>query len=354
MKILDRYLAGAVIVGTLLTVGVLLPLLGFFLLADEMDEVGRNGYRFADALLFVTLSMPRYLYQAFPLATLIGSLIGLGTLASRSELVAMRAAGVSIGRIVHAAIKGGALLAVVAVVIGEGVAPIAERKGLQWRAEAQLGPVTLLSEHGFWARDGNAYVNIRDIRSGAHLYDIHIYEFDQELQLHRATYAEHAAYTEDSWILRGISQSTLDAGRIRTSHVGHTGWNSLLDPGLLKIVVNEPHVLSVWELLRYVRYMTANGQDARSYQVAFWGKVIQPFLILAMIFVSIPIVLASVRTSGLGSRIFLGILVGIAFYLISRTFSYVALLYGMNPLVATLITPLIFLAMAFRILQRVG
>ena len=354
MKILDRYLAGAVIGGTLLTLGVLLPLMGFFLLAEEIDEVGENGYRFADALLFVALVLPRHTYQVFPIATLIGALVGLGSLASRSELVAMRAAGVSIGRIVYAAIKGGALLALAAVAVGEGVAPIAEQEALQWRSEARSGQVTLKSAYGFWARDGSAYINIREILSGAHLRDIHIYEFDEEQRLSRATSAEHARYVKGTWILEGISQSLIGDEGIEISHFDRASWSSLLDPGLLKIVVVEPHVLPIWGLLRYVRYMVANGQDARSYEVAFWGKVIHPFLILAMIFVSIPILLGSARTGGLGPRIFFGVLVGTAFYLISRTFSYFALLYEMSPLVSALIPPLLFLAGAFWVLRRVG
>ncbi|WP_089726007.1 LPS export ABC transporter permease LptG [Candidatus Thiosymbion oneisti] len=354
MKILDRYLAGAVIIGTLVTLGVLLPLMGFFLLADEMDEVGENGYQLADALLFVALIMPRHTYQLFPIATLIGALVGLGSLASRSELVAIRAAGVSIGYIVYAAIKGGLLLALVAVAVGEGVAPIAEQKALQWRSEAQSGQVTLKSEHGFWARDGRAYIYIQEILSGAQLRDIHIYEFDEERHLSRVTRAEHAGYVKGSWILQGIFRSTIDNERIKTSHLAQADWNSLLDPGLLKIIVVEPHVLPIWGLLRYVRYMAANGQDARPYEVVFWGKAIHPFLIPAMIFVSIPILVGSARTSGFGARMLLGVVVGIAFYLVSRTFAYFALLYGMNPLVATLIPPLAFLAVAFWVLKRAG
>lgn len=354
VKILDRYLAGAVILGTLLTLGVLLPLMVFSLLADEMDEVGENGYRFVDAFRFVALSMPSYGYQVFPITTLIGTLVGLGSLASRSELVAMRAAGVSIGYIVYAAVKGGTLLAVVAVVIGEGVAPVADQKALQLRSEARSGQAMLMSEHGFWARDGNTYVNIREIRSGAHLRDIRIYEFDEERHLSQVTHAEHAEYVGENWVLRGIAQSVTGDERVRTNHFDQAEWSSLLDPGLLKTVVSEPHMLSVWELLRYVRYMVANGQDARSYEVVFWGKVVHPFLIVAMIFVSIPIVLGSARTSGLGPRMFLGILVGIAFYLVSRTFVYVALLYEMSPLIATLIPPLAFLSIAFWVLRRVG
>jgi len=354
VKILDRYLAGAVIIGTLVTLGVLLPLIGFFLLADEMDQVGENGYQFADALLFVALIIPRHTYQIFPIATLIGALVGLGALASRSELVAIRAAGVSIGHVVYAAIKGGILLALIAMAIGEGVAPIAEQKALQWRSKAQSGQVMLKSKHGFWARDGSAYIYIQEIPSGAQLHDIQIYEFDEEQYLSRVTHAEHARYVKGNWVLQGISRSMIDNARIETGRLAQASWNSLLDPELLKVIVVEPHVLPIWGLLRYVRYMAANGQDARLYEVVFWGKAVHPFLILVMVFVSIPILVSSARTSSFGARMLLGIFVGIAFYLVSRTFGYFALLYGMNPLIATLIPPLVFLAIAFWVLKQVG
>jgi lipopolysaccharide export system permease protein len=354
VKILDRYLAAAVIGGTVLTFAVLLPLLGVFILADEMEEVGENGYRLTDALLFVVLSLPRYAYQIFPIATLIGALAGLGALASRSELVAMRAAGVSIAQIVFAALKGGALLALVAVAVGEGIAPVAEQKALQLRSEAQSGQVTLKTQHGFWARDGRSYINIREILPGTDLRDIYIYELDEEHRLSLTTHAEEARYERGRWVLEGISRSEVSEDGVSVSRLEQTGWDSLLSPALLKVVILEPHSLPVWGLYRYVRYMAANGQDAGSYEVAFWGKLVHPFLILAMIFLSIPILFGSARTTGIGPRMFFGILVGVGFYLVSQTFSSLALLYDLSAFLAAVIPPFLFLAGAFWVLRRVG
>lgn len=340
--------------GTLLTLAVLLPLLGFFILADEMDGIGEGNYFFWDALLFVALSMPRYAYQLFPIATLIGALVGLGNLASSSQLVAMRAAGVSIGRIVYAALKAGLLLALIAVGIGEGIAPVAEQKALQLRAAAQGGQVTLQSAFGFWARDGDAFVNIKEILSGTNLRDIYIYELNDRRELTVATHASDARYVRGQWLLQDISRSRISASGISVERIDETGWDSLLDPGLLKIVIVEPHVLPVWGLYKYIQFMTVNDQDSRNYEVAFWGKIVHPFLILAMIFVSIPILMGSSRTTGLGRRVFLGILVGIAFYLVSRTFTYLALLFDFSPLLAALTPPLLFLAGALWILRSAG
>jgi len=354
VKILDRYLGKAVIGGTLMTMAVLLPLLGFFILADEMGQVGENGYVLSDALLFVALSMPRYAYQLFPIATLIGALIGLGALASSSELVAMRAAGVSISRIVLAAFKAGSLLAVVAVATGEGIAPEAEQKALQLRSEAQSGQVTLKTQHGFWARDGNSYINIREILSGATLRDISIFEFDDGQQLILATHAREARYEEGRWLLEGISRSRISEEGVDVQRLRSTDWESLLDPALLRVVVVEPHVLPIWSLWRYVRFMTASGQEPGAYEVAMWNKLVHPFLILAMIFLSIPILFGSARSTGIGMRVFVGVVVGIGFYLVSRTFSYLALLYGLSAWAASVLPPLLFILGGLWVLRRIG
>ena len=354
MSILDRYLGRAVLSGALMALMTLLPLLGFFILADEMDQVGESGYRLADVLVLVALSLPRYAYQLFPIATLIGALIGLGLLASGSELVAMRAAGVSIARIVWAASKAGGLLALLAVGIGEGIAPEAEQKALQRRSEVQSGQVTLKTSHGFWARDGHSYINIREIASGTSLRDIFLYEFDDNRRLVLATHAREARYEAGHWVLRDISRNRITEESVEVDSLPRADWESLLDPALLQVVIVEPQLLPVWSLWRYVRFMNASGQEPGAYEVAMWNKIVHPFLILAMIFLAIPILFASARSSGLGRRMFAGVVVGIAFYLVSRTFSYLALLYGLSARLAAVLPPLLFLGGGLWALQRTG
>jgi lipopolysaccharide export system permease protein len=353
LRILDRYLASAVIGGTIVTLAVLLPLLAVFILADEMDQVGTNNYRFIDALAFVTLSLPRYTYQVFPIATLIGALVGLGQLAGRSELVAMRAAGQSIGRIVLGALAGGLLLALVAVLLGEVVAPPAEQRAQALRSTAQGDGVVQMTASGFWAKDDNAFVNIRGIEPGARLRDISIYEIE-DAWLTTATHAREANYRDGAWVLEGIERSRIAADRVEVERIDSATWSSLLNPQLLKVIVVEPQVLPVWGLYRYIRYMRRTEQDAGPYEVAFWNKIVHPVLILAMIFVSIPVLLGSARSSGIGAKIFAGIIIGIAFYLVSRTFSYLALLYGMNPALAAIVPPVLFVLGALWLLRRVG
>ncbi|BCU07677.1 LPS export ABC transporter permease LptG [Allochromatium tepidum] len=354
MRILDRYLAWAVMSGTLLTLGGLLPLMGVFILSDELDAIGTERYGLTEAMLFTFLSLPRYLYQLFPIATLIGALIGLGTLASRSELVAMRAAGISVGRLVRAALLGGLVLATVAVVLGELVAPIAEQRGVELRRLALSGEAAQLTPYGFWAIDDGAYVNIREIRSGTSLRDIDIYRVDAAKGTLEASHAEGARYEDGRWVLEGIALSRVDGEGVKVERIEHAEWDSMLDPGLLKVVVADPHALPVWGLYKYIRFMSVNKQDAGAYEIAFWGKVLHPVLTLSMILIAIPLLLGSSRSTGMGRRMLAGILIGLVYYLVSRTFAYLALLFGMNAFLAAIAPPVLFIGAAMLLLRRVG
>ncbi len=353
LRILDRYLAGAVIGGTFLTLAVLLPLLAVLMLADEMGRIGSGGYELTDALWFVTLIMPRYLYQVFPIATLIGALIGLGQLAARSELVAMRAAGVSIARIIRGAMGGGLLLALLATGVGELLAPAAEQQALAVRAAATSGETVQISRGGFWARDGDAFISVRQIEPGAELSDIDIFVIEDH-RLSSATHAREAHYRDGRWVLSDIARSRIGLENVEVSRLESASWESLLNPRLLEVIVVEPHALPVWGLYRYLRYTQQTEQDAGAHELAFWSKIVQPLLILTMIFVSIPVLLGSARSSGTGIKLFIGIALGILFYLVSRTFTYLALLYGLNPALAAFAPLALFILGAVLLLRRVG
>lgn len=331
MRIIDGYIRKAVLSGTLIALLVLLPLVAFLLLADELDNVGTSRYGLWDAFSFIGLSLPRYAYQILPIAALIGSLWGLGNLAVHSELTALRAAGVSMQRIVLAVLKAGVITALLAVAIGEGLAPLADERGNQLRAEALSERITLKSRYGFWARDGAAFINIRQILPGGRLQNIFIYEFDEAKRLKLATHARSAIYTGEAWRLEGIVQSSLSEQGVEEKRAKQATWRSLIDPGMLSLLVVDPQVLSAWGLQRYIRFMEDNGLSAASYKVAFWNKVATPLVILAMIFLAVPLLFSTFRTVGVGQRIFIGVLIGVGFYIVNQAFSQLAVVYSLSP-----------------------
>jgi len=352
LSLLERYIAVTMVKATGMTLLVLVTLLVFFGLIEEVDDVGRGSFGLRDAFLVAILSAPRYVFEVFPAAALVGSLIGLGAMGAHGELIAMRGAGFSLRQIVLAVLKTGIAMMFAVFLFGELVAPASERWGEQIKIEKTQQQVTLKTQYGFWARDGRAFVNIRGIQPGARLQDIYIYEFDQDQRLVLATHAQAADHQGDHWLMRGIEQSQISEDGISQRHLAQARWDSLLDPGLLSAIVVPPTMLPVTELFRYIRVMHDNDQSAIDYEVALWLKLATPLSTLVMLFISIPFVLAHQRFASVGQRIFLGLVLGMGFYTLNRGMSYVAVVYELNPALCALVPAAAFLGIGLYLMRR--
>ena len=128
----------------------------------------------------VVMTAPRRLYEMLPMAALIGCLIGLGALASSSELTIMRAAGVSIGRIVWAVMKPMLVLMVAGLLIGEYVAPVTEAQAQAARSLAQGTGDAQSARHGLWHRQGDEFIHINTVQPNGLLYGVTRYRFDDQ------------------------------------------------------------------------------------------------------------------------------------------------------------------------------
>jgi lipopolysaccharide export system permease protein len=352
IKLVDRYIGSSVTIGVFSVLLLLLVLMGFFELLGELEDV-RRDYTTAMAFKYVALGLPRYIYELFPVATLLGSLIGLGTLANNSELIALRAAGVSVSRILLAVLKAGLVLFVLVILIGEYLAPVTEQRAQKMKMEALSDQVTLKTRYGYWSRQGNTYINVRRILPNARLADISIYVYDAERRLQRMIHADLADYEEGGWQLQRVRQSEFFPDRVTTVERRHMQWSRLLEPTVLDVLTVKPHMLPAWDLWRYVAFLKQNGQDSSNYEVAFWSKLVAPLVTLVMLFLSIPFVFGSLRSVGIGQRIFTGAIIGTVFYMLNRTFAYLAVVYGLSPLLASTLPTLLFFAVGFWFFLRV-
>ncbi|MEW8624981.1 MAG: LPS export ABC transporter permease LptG [Candidatus Thiodiazotropha sp.] len=349
---LDRYIGRSVLTGVVAVMLLLLVLIGFFEVVAELEDVER-GYTAAMAYSYVFLGLPRYIYELFPVATLLGSLIGLGILAGNSELMAMRAAGISIARIVLSVLKAGLLILAAVIWVGEYLAPLTEQQAQRMKMEALSDQVSLKTRYGFWSRDDNTFINIRQVLPDAQLADVSLYEYDGESRLLRAVYAERASYRSGGWVLQNVSVSQFGDERIQVSQQPELAWQAQLEPASLDVLTVKPHMLAAWDLWRYVDYLRNNGQASISYEVAFWGKLAAPLVTLVMLLLSIPFVFGSLRSVSVGQRVFVGAMLGIVFYLLNRAFSYMAVVYSFNALLATALPLLFFIGLAWWMFRRV-
>lgn len=354
MKLLDRYIARNVIAGTLIVLLVIISLDLLFSFLKESQDSGQGGYTVWLALLYVLLMTPYSVYQAFPFATLIGSLIGLGGLAARSELVVMRGTGISALAVARPLVITGLSLALVAMGIGEWLAPWTDRLATELQTNAIGGQVSAGTDSGFWARDGKRYVHARQVPEADVLEDLRVYAF-QGARLDHITTAWRAHYDGKAWVLLAPVTTRFAAdGRVRVSHAVSARYYSELKPDMLDVVVVEPETLPITQLWHYARYLERNGLDSSRYRLAFWVKVATPLATVTMLLLTVPLVFGSLRSANMGQRIFIGVLIGIAFFLLNRLLSRAALVFGLSPLVSALGPTILFLGIALGGLVRLS
>lgn len=353
MKLLDRYIAGVVISATGIALLVIMGLNVFFEVIRQIDDIGEGTFTLGTMLQYVALTLPRGLYDLFPTAALLGGLTGMGALSVNSELVAMRACGFTIWRVVRSVLQAGLLMLVVVVAIGEFVAPTAEQLAQQLRVIALDKRIDFMGTHGLWVRDEPRYIYAKKVLSSDSLADLSVFEFDDERHLVKVTHVNTARYKDGEWILRDVSQSILGEDQVSTSHEEKMAWPSLLTPELIGIVVLKPDNMSAPDIRQFISYLEENGQDPQQYRFAYWKRFVTPLSSLVLLFISVPFVFGSLRSGGNAQRIFIGMLAGFGFYMLNQVTGQIGLVYNLNPLVATVTPSLVVLLLGIHALRRI-
>lgn len=304
---------------------------------NEMDDVGDQGYTFFRAVLYALLTTPQRIYELFPFAMLLGSLLSLGNLAANSELVIMRAAGISISRIIGSVLKTGLVLTLAVILLGEFVAPISEQKAKNLRNLSSTKGMTLSSQGSLWAKDGDRFLHIKDVFPDMRLGRIQVFDIDEKGQLTEFIWAKSAIYVNNIWQLNNVMHWHIKPDGITKKGSKKEQWDRLLSPDLFDVVAVKPKHMSAIKLYRYVEYLEQNGLDSRQYELVFWTRFTIPLSGLVMMLLSMPFVFSFQRTGGAGQRLFVGILIGVVYHLSYQSFIKLGLLYNVPPLMAAVL-----------------
>ncbi len=331
MKILDRYIALTLIKITLLALFSLVLLFSFFALVDQLDATGQRNYGVWQALYYVFLTVPRLFFELFPIAAVIGSMTTLGMFAKNSELAVLRTSGISQLRIAWSLCKGAAILICISLFVGEVISPYTEETAQHMRSVALSGQITLKTKHGFWSRDGHSFINIRKILPGDRVEGIYIYEFDDDDKLRTSTFAKRAEYKDKQWVLEDIKQTEITDHGVNVKQMDLAIWEALLSPDVISLIIIKPQFLSFIGLYDYISYLKINGQSSVIYEQALWSKIINPFAIIVMVLIAVPLVKSYSRMTAIGQRVSLGCLLGIIFHIINQVAGHLGIVYNLNP-----------------------
>ena len=333
---------------------VLCVLLGIDTIAGIIDEMAdlSGNYDFLAALKFVVFSIPGNIFDLLPFAALVGCLAGLGSMATNSELVVMRSAGISTGRLVWMVMKPALVIMFAGMLVSEYVAPNTESIAKSERAKALRKTEIAVSRHGLWHREGNQFMHFNVVQPNGVLYGVTIYRFDMNRKLLSTLSAERAIYQADHWLLEDVSESLMRDDRIDVERSTSKRWQTELSPQLLNILVLDPLDLSIEGLWQYSSYLQGQGLNSGLYRLAFWKKILQPLSSVTLVLIAISFIFGPLREVTMGYRIFIGVLVGIVFRTAQDMLAPASMVYGFQPIYASLVPILVCMMTGFWFLHR--
>lgn len=351
MNLLTLHIIKEVLKGSFLALLLLLTLFNLFTFSDELKDMGTGNYGLKEIFWYLALTSPRVLYELVPSAALLGSLFVLGAMANNREIIAMRAAGLSVMWIIRSVMLAGVVLVIVAIAVGEFIAPKTERSAQLLKTTSQHNKVIMHSLYGIWLREGDKFINIREIQTKAQLADISIYQLSDNKKLERIIHAESGHFVDnEQWLLKDIKRSDVSENKITPSYADEQLWKTAIAPDLLKIVMVKSDNLSLYDLAQYIDFLKENNQKSQTFEAAFWGRLVNPFITFIMLMVSTPFVIGIKRGSGVGGRLMLGIIIGMSFNILDGIINHMGLVYSLNPiLMAILPSALAFSAACYAV-----
>jgi lipopolysaccharide export system permease protein len=348
MRTLRRYIAVEIVAATALVFVALAMLFAFFDMVEQIKDLGRGGYSMRWITAYVLLQMPDRVYGLFPPAALIGTLFALAQMVAGSEYTVMRTSGVSTSRFAATLAAIGIVFATIAFLVGEFVAPPAEQLAQRIRSQAITGLVAQEFRSGLWIKDDKSFINVVEVLPDGTLRGVRIYEFDGEYRLRSISFAKTGIYqNERRWLLRDVIQTRFeDNMKTAVRETPEANWQSVLDPGLLNVLLVKPEQMSAWSLYSFSQHLKENRQKALRYEIALWSKLTYPLAVVVMMVLALPFAQVQGRQAGVGAKIFAGIMLGLAFHFLNRLFSHLGLLNDWPPFAAALLPTMIFLSIA--------
>lgn len=322
-----RYFTREILGASLLVLLALLALFFFFDLIRELDDLGRGNYRLTAMLGYVSLTLPTHAYVLLPAAGLMGTLFALARMSEQSEISVMRASGLSLAQLALHVGAAGAIIAMVTLALGELVVPFTEEAAKAVRLKATRAIVAREFRSGFWVKDDRSFVNIQDVTPDTELLNLRIYEFDPSYRLTSIRRAEKGTYAgPNQWRLSNVELTRFQGEKAILERLPVATWSSVLTPDILSVLKIVPERMSALNLRAYIEHLRDNRQKATRYEIAFYNKLLYPLASVAMMVLAIPFALGSARAGGVGAKIVMGIMLGLAFHFAGRLFSHVGLL----------------------------
>lgn len=352
-SVLSEYLMRTIVASTALVLAVLLALAGLFEFIAELEDV-KNGYQAPQAALYALLRLPILGFEMMPVSALIGSLLGLGALAANSEIIVMRASGLSVGKLSKMVAVTGVAMLVITGLLGEYIGPPLDYFARDMRTEARSGQEEERIGNATWVRDGSAYLHLERVNSEFEFGSLYVYRFDESNHLKSIAQAENAGIdVGDQWRLENFRETQFQDDGVQVVQSSLTMESFDVNAELLGNALAKPSSLSVRGLLSYINYQKRNSLDSRIFETELWYRVSRTISVMIMPILALAFVFGSLRAGGAGARLLIGVVIGLAYYLASEMLANSGQVFNLNPALITWLPTLALIVVTGFALSRI-
>lgn len=293
----------------------------------DFIEVLRDGSKSdevtaLDLTLITLFRIPVFAELALPFAVLIGAIAAFLSLSRTSELVILRAAGLSVWQFLQPGLTVGFLLGVLSVTVYNPLAAALKAKSEQMQAElfGSKKSITSSSGNGSWMRqdgiDGPSVMYAQTTADrGLTLAGVTVLQFDLNRKFLERIQARKAELRQGYWLVQDANVYSPDkAPRFyRSYHV-----STYLGPTQVMDSMGSVESLSFWQLPAFIEFARRAGLDTERYELQYQLQLAKPILMVAMVLIAATCSLKAFRFGRIQTMVVTGLAGGFAFFIFSE------------------------------------
>ncbi|MBN2254693.1 MAG: LPS export ABC transporter permease LptG [Deltaproteobacteria bacterium] len=358
MKTLDRYVIGMFLNIFLL---IVVSLIGLYLIVDFFERIRMfisNDATASQIVLYFAYQVPFILSLMIPVSVLLSSLLTFGILSKNSELIAMKANGVSLYRTSYPIILFAAVICLLSFFLNEFVTPFTNQRAKYIKlVEVQKRErVGVFKQNQIWFRgqDGIYNFDMVDPASGT-LTGVRISYLDHYMNLTKRIDAARAVWGNSRWIFYDALVATFETNGLPVLQRSDTLAVDLPEkPSDFTSAQKDADEMGYFELRNYIKKIRSEGYDATRYVADAHGKIAFSLVSVILAVIGISFSLSkSERSGGISQSIAIGIVIGFSYWIVHAFALSLGRSGSLQPLVAAWTANMLFGAGALYLFMKV-
>ena len=330
MRILSLYVAREFLKNFFFMMISFVSIFTLFDFIEKVDNFQEAGVSLATMLIFFFLQVPEITTMLLPLAILMSTVLTLGLMAGRNEIVALKSSGVSLLRFCLPILLLSLAAALGLALLSETVAPRTKaRTNYIWEVLVEKRPGALYHHENFWYKGQNSILRVGYYDPLTQtLSDVVYYRFDKDFNLAMRVDSRRARFLGGRWVFfSGLLQKRLVNGGYTAESFEEKAIPMLERPGDLSRLSKPSEEMGLGELAGYLKKVEREGYDARRYRVDLYARISYPFVCFIMALLGIPLALFKMgeRGGGLAPGLMLGLGASLLYWI---GFSYARSIFG--------------------------